>query len=66
MKRPRREGPVKLFVGVIWIGGKPGERISVWADSPNAAREQVEAQYGKGHVISLHNEHDADRPRPDR
>jgi hypothetical protein len=57
---------MKLFVGVIWIGDKPGKRITVWAENPNAAREQVEAQYGKRHVISLHNEQDAERPRPGR
>jgi hypothetical protein len=54
---------VKLYVGVIWIGDKPGKRISVWAENPKAAREQVEAEHGKGHVISLYNQEDAERPR---
>ena len=64
MKQSRREGnPVKLYVGVIWIDDKPGRRISVWAENPKAAREQVEGKYGKGHVISLHNAEDAARPR---
>jgi len=64
MKQSRRKGNrVKLYVGVIWIGDKPGKRISVWAENPTAAREQVEAEYGKGHVISLYNEKDAERPR---
>jgi hypothetical protein len=54
MNQSRRKGKgLKLYVGVIWIGDKPGKRISVWADNPTAAREQVEAEYGKGHVISL-------------
>jgi hypothetical protein len=64
MKRSRREGNrVKLYVGVIWIGDKPGKRLSVWAENPTAAREQVEVEYGKGHVIYLYNEEDAGRPR---
>lgn len=64
MKQSRREGNrEKLHVGVIWIGDKPGKRISVWAENPTAAREQVEAEYGNGHVISLYNEVDAERPR---
>ncbi len=64
MKQSRREGDQeKLYVGVIWIGDKSGKRISVWAENPAAAREQVEAEYGQGHVISLHGEEDAERPR---
>jgi hypothetical protein len=64
MKQSRREGlRVKLYVGVIWIGDKPGKRISVWAENPTAARVQVEAEYGKGHVTSLYNEEDAEQPR---
>jgi len=64
MNQSRREGNrVKLYEGVIWIGDKPGKRISVWAENPTAAREQVEAEYGKGHVIYLTNEQDAERPR---
>jgi hypothetical protein len=64
MEQSRPEGNrVKLYVGVIWIGDKPGKRISVWAENPKAAREQVEAEYGQGHVISLYSEEDAERPR---
>jgi hypothetical protein len=64
MNQSRRKGKgLKLYVGVIWIGDKPGKRISVWADNPTAATEQVEAEYGNGHVISLSNEEDASRPR---
>ena len=47
MKQSRREGDrEKLYVGVIWIGDKPGKRISVWAENSTAAQEQVEAEYG--------------------
>jgi hypothetical protein len=64
MKKSRREGNrEKLYVGVIWIGDKPGKHVSVWAENPIAAREQVEAEYGKGQVISLYTEEDAERPR---
>jgi hypothetical protein len=64
MKQSRREGNREnLYVGVIWIGDKPGKRISVWSENPTAAREQVEAEYGKGHVISLHNDEDGESPR---
>jgi hypothetical protein len=64
MKQWRREGNREtLYAGVIWIGHKPGKRITVRAENPTAAREQVEAEYGKGHVISLHNEEDAERSR---
>jgi hypothetical protein len=48
---------------VIWIGDKPGKYVSVWAENPIAAREQVDAEYGKGQVISLYTEEDAERPR---
>jgi hypothetical protein len=64
MKQSRREGNrEKLYVGVIWIGDKPGKRISVWAENPTAATEQVEAEYGKGHAFTLTNQEDAERPR---
>jgi len=64
MNQSRREaGRVKLYVGVIWIGDQPGRRLSVWAENPEAAQEQVEAEYGKGHVFTLRNEEDAERPR---
>jgi hypothetical protein len=64
MNQSRRKGKrVKLYAGVIWIGDKPGKRISVWAENPAAATQQVEAEYGTGHIISLSNEEDAQRPR---
>jgi hypothetical protein len=56
-------GRVKLYVGVIWIRDQPGRRVSVWAENPQAAKEQVEAEYGKGHVLTLHNDEDSERPR---
>ena len=54
---------MKLYVGAIWIGDQPGKRVSVWAENGQAAQEQVEAEYGKGHVLTLHNKEDAERPR---
>jgi hypothetical protein len=55
------------FVHLKEIQGTPAPLGSsppwVWAENSTAATEQVEAEYGKGHVISLHNEEDAERPR---
>lgn len=55
--------PEKEYVGYIWIGDDPGVRLSIWAASGDDAMAKVEAQYGKGHVVTLHNEGDAQRPR---
>jgi hypothetical protein len=56
-------GPLNEYVGVIWIGDEPGKRLNVWARSGAEARDQVVAEYGEGHVITLQNEDDASRPR---
>ena len=64
MSQLRSEGGrMQLYVGVIWIGDMPGRRVSVWAENPHMAKEQVEAEHGKGHVLTLANEEDAERPR---
>ena len=42
---------------------KPGRRVSVLAESLDQAKEQLEKEYGEGHVFDLHNEEDAARPR---
>lgn len=51
------------YVGIIWIADQPGERFRISARSLDEARDQAEKLYGTGHVISIYNEDDADRPR---
>jgi hypothetical protein len=53
----------KTYVGFIWIGDQPGIRLMISAESPDKATAAVEAQYGKGHVVSLWNEDDASGER---
>lgn len=54
---------MKEYVGYIWIGDESGVRLSVMARSSREARAAVEAEFGKGHVISLWNEDEASAPR---
>jgi hypothetical protein len=57
--------PAKLYKAIIWVDGseKPGQRVSVTADSITEAKQKLEAKYGAGNVYNLHNEEDAARPR---
>jgi hypothetical protein len=57
------EMQLKEYVGFIWIEDQPGIRLSVWAIDGDDAWNQVIAEYGEGHVISIWNEGDATRPR---
>ncbi len=59
---PTSDG-LKEYVGYIWIGAEPGKRISVVAQGPAEAKSLVDAEYGEGHVTSIWNEADANRPR---
>ena len=54
---------MKEYVGYIWIGDQPGIRLEILATSSEEARALVISEYGEGHVISLWNEEDANRPR---
>lgn len=56
---------VKVYQAIIWIKGseKPGERVSVTAETLSEAKEKLESEYGQGNVFDLHNEEDASRPR---
>jgi hypothetical protein len=54
---------VRDYVGVIWIGDAPGKRFSILATSLDAAQQELEAIYGVGHIFTLHNENDANKPR---
>jgi len=56
---PVKNQPLKEYIGYIWIGDEPGVRLSVWARDPHEATALVEAEYGKGHVMSIWNEGDA-------
>ncbi|MGB6056896.1 MAG: hypothetical protein WBF71_01425 [Microthrixaceae bacterium] len=54
---------LKEYVGYIWIGNEPGQRINVWAESADEAARKVEAEYGEGHPFSIRNPDDAERKR---
>ena len=54
---------MKKYVGYVWIGEKPGKRISLWARSADEAMRLVEKEYGEGHPFSIHNVDDAEKPR---
>jgi hypothetical protein len=56
-------GPVRPYVGLIWIEDTPGIRLTVHAESALDAQRLVMERFGDGHVISLWNEDDANRPR---
>ena len=58
-----------MFMGFMWRGlgsgndpsdewTDPGERISLWARSLEAASDQVAERYGDDHVIILYDEDD--------
>lgn len=57
------DAPMRQFVGFIWIGEDPGIRLSVQARNVSEAKAMVIAEHGQGHVISLWNEDDANKPR---
>jgi hypothetical protein len=42
---------------------KPGERVSVLAETLADAKKKLEKKYGEGNVFDLHNEEEASRPR---
>jgi hypothetical protein len=56
---------VKLYLAMVWVSGsnRPGQRVSVHAESLGEAKKKLEAEYGEGNVFDLHNEEDAARPR---
>jgi hypothetical protein len=56
-------GPLRPFVGYIWIGDEPGRRLEILARSPDEAWQKVVDEYGEGYIITLWNEHDARKPR---
>jgi hypothetical protein len=54
---------MKLYHAMIWIADRPGQRMSVLAETIKEARKKLEAEYGKGNVFCLYNEEDAAKPR---
>jgi hypothetical protein len=52
-----------VYLAMIWKDDLPGRRVSVNAESLSQAKEELEAQYGKGTVFYLRNEEDAAKPR---
>jgi hypothetical protein len=54
---------MREYVAIIWMGDDPGVRCAVMARSLEEARAEIEKQFGQGHVISIYNEEDAQRPR---
>ena len=61
--RSRHVGPVKEYVGLVWIGDEPGIRIRVMAEEAQQAGRFVHDHFGEGHVVSLWTEQDAHRLR---
>ena len=53
----------KLYKAMISIDDQPLRRVEVRAQSLDDAKEKLEAEYGKGTVINLHNPQDAQKPR---
>ncbi len=55
--------PMKTYVGIIWIGDSPGQRVTIEARTSEEAGRKLVEQFGEGHPYTLRNEEDADRPR---
>ena len=55
----------RVYCAIIWVkdSEQAGKRVSVYALSLADARQQLEAEYGKGNVFDLHNPDDAEKPR---
>jgi hypothetical protein len=55
----------KRYLAMVWVrdSDRPGQRVSVLAESLGEAKRKLEAEYGEGNVFDLHNEEDAARPR---
>ena len=41
------------YVAVIWVGDEPPRHSNVYASSPEAARQKIEAEFGEGHPFRL-------------
>ena len=51
------------FTGIVWVGDEPGFHVNVRAKSVTDATAFLRAKYGKGCMLSVWNEQDAERPR---
>ena len=56
---------MRPYRAMIWIRGsdRPGQRVSVIAETLSDAKKKLEAEHGEGNVFDLHNEEDAACPR---
>lgn len=54
----------QTYKAIIWeTPSSVGKRVAVIAESINAARMKLEAEYGEGTVFDLHSEIDVSTPR---
>ena len=53
----------RTFNAIVWVGDRPGERVTVAAQNPAEATTTLKAQFGETAVISAWNAEDADQPR---
>lgn len=54
---------MRPYKAIVWVRDEPGERVSLLAESPDQAKQELRARYGEDIVITLWNEEDAARPR---
>jgi hypothetical protein len=57
--------PLREYLAMIWTSdpNRPGQRVTVLAESLDDARKKLEEEYGKGNIYYLRNEEDANKPR---
>ncbi len=62
---PPPTAPKRLYHAIIFEsdGKIPGRRVSVFSESLNHAKLELETKYGEGKVFDLHNKEDAEKPR---
>jgi hypothetical protein len=53
------------YKAIVWVTNpnKPGQRVSLWAESLEEASKQIDDKFGEGAVITFWNEEDAAKPR---
>lgn len=54
----------KLYKAMVWDDDEsPGQRVSTYAENLAEALIKLESEYGKGNVLGLFNEEEANRIR---
>jgi hypothetical protein len=62
--RRNEKGGTMEYKAIVWSGDeRPGERLTVLAETLEEARQKLVADYGPKATISVWNEEDASRPR---